>query len=289
MITKPGIYRISSEDYHRDCCPEPSLSRGTIADLIDTTPAHAWFYHPKLNPDYMQEEKDVFDIGKATHSLFLEGIDIAEVCDFGDWRPKAAKEAKEAARMAGKVPLLVNQYERVVEMVKAAHVQLSASELGIKNLHEEGESELTYIWQDGGTWCRIRPDWISHKNFGDRKLILDYKATGESADPARFKASAFGKDIQHAFYRRGVKAIEGGKSPRFIFMVQETYAPYLCSFIGLDPQTAEIAKQKVEYGIFMFQKYLTLNDWPGYPNRVCYIESKPWEMAEWEAKAEGIQ
>jgi hypothetical protein len=287
-IDKPGIYQISNEAYHRDPCVVPSLSRGTIADLINTTPQHAAFYHPRLNPDFVQEDKDVFDIGKAAHALFLEGLDCAEVCDFPNWQTKAAKEAKEAARLAGKTPLLAHQYERVQEMVKAAHSQLAASELGIKNLHMEGDSEQTYIWEENGTWFRVRPDWISQKKIGDRKLILDYKTTGESADPAAFKATAYGKDIQHALYRRGVKAIEGGNSPRFLFLVQETFPPYLCSFIGLDPQTAEIGKQKVEFGKFMWEKCLATGEWPGYPQRVCYVEVKPWEVAAWEAKSAEI-
>ncbi len=275
-----------NEEYHADCCPEASVSRGVIADLINLTPQHAWFNHPKLNPNYAaDDDNDKFNIGTAGHALFLEGLDVAEACDFPNWTSKAAKEAKESAREAGKVPLLPDQYDRVQAMVRAAHRQLRASELAIDNLHEEGESELTYIWKEGETWCRVRPDWISRKNFGDRKLILDYKTTGASADPAAFKAADHAKDIQHAFYRRGVQAIEGGKAPRFLFMTQENYPPYLCSFVGLDPQTAEIAGQKVDYGIFLFQKCVALGDWPGYPLRVCYVESKSWEIAAWEAKA----
>ena len=148
---------------------------------------------------------------------------------------------------------------------------------------------MSYIWQEkDGIWCRVRPDWISHKNFGDRKLILDLKTTGMSADPARFKATDNGKDIQQAFYKRGVKAIEGEKAPRVVFMVIENYPPYACSFVGLDPQTAEIAKQKVDFGLFMWEKHLVMNDWPGYPNRICYVELKPWEVAAWELKSQEI-
>lgn len=288
---QPGIHRISDEIYHADPCPVPSLSRGTISDLINYTPAHAKASHPRLNPNMVKEEKDIFDFGKAAHALFLEGLDCCEVYDFPTWQSKAAKEAKEAARMIGKTPLLLHQYNRVQAMVKSAHKQLAASELAIKDLHAEGDSELTYIWNEGDTTCRVRPDWISHKKIaGDRKLILDYKTCGDSADPAAFirKAMSMGYDIQHSFYRRGVKAIESDKAPKFVFMAQETYEPFLCSFIALDPMTADIGKQKTEAGIYMWQKCMATNEWPGYPNRVCYVETPPWALAQWEAKYQEI-
>ena len=290
-IDKPGIYQISNEDYHKDPCVVPSLSRGTISDLLDLTPLHAWANHPRLNPNYIFDDGESrFDIGTAVHSLFLEGKDCCEVIDAPDWRGKDAKSARDDARLAGKTPLLKHQYESALLMVDAAHMRLAASELAIKDLHAEGDAEMSYIWQDGDqhTWCRVRPDWISHKNIGGRKLILDLKTTGMSADPTRFKATDHGKDIQQAFYKRGVKEIEGGKAPRFIFMLVETFPPYACSFIGLDPQTAEIAKQKVEFGLFQWQKCTAMNDWPGYPNRVCYVETPPWQVAQWEAKAAEI-
>jgi hypothetical protein len=42
-----------------------------------------------------------------------------------------------------------------------------------------GDSELTLLWDDNGTLCRIRPDRIST----DRRVIVDYKTGGTSAEP----------------------------------------------------------------------------------------------------------
>jgi hypothetical protein len=47
-----------------------------------------------------------------------------------------------------------------------------------------------------------------------------------------------------------------------------------------------MAKQKVEYGKFLWEKCMALNEWPAYPNRVCYVETPPWALAQWEAKAQ---
>ena len=310
VINRPGIYRISNEMYHRDPCIVPSLSRGVIDDLLNLTPAHARQNHPRLG---IETEADVteeteadetvkkFDVGSFAHSLFLEGLDIAKVIDPKDhigskggipkgWTNNSIREARDEARLAGKIPFLPKQYKRVQEMIKAAHVQLAASELAIKDLHAEGDAEMSYFWQEpSGVWCRVRPDWISHKNLaGDRKIVIGYKTTGISADPARFKQLDHAKNIEWAFYRRGVKAVEGGKAPRYIFMTQETAPPYLCSFVSLDPQSQEMANQMTDYGIFLWEKCLTMDDWPGYPLRIAYAELKPWDLAAWEARSQEI-
>ncbi len=291
MIDKPGVYKISSEEYHTDPCSTPSLSRSTIIDLLDRSPAHAWFNHSRLNPDFKKnEDEKKFDLGQACHSLLLEGIDNAEVIEVEDWRTKAAKEARDQAREKGKIPLLLHQYDQVKEMVGLAMGQIRiCEELGIIDLQGDGTSEMSYVWQEEdknatgiSPWLRVRPDWVSN----DHKIILDYKTTGQSGNPSEIARYIINMrlDIQNALYVRGVKAIQG-EEPKFIFLFQETDAPYLCSIVGLPPDFLEIAKQKVEYGIFLWQTCLAQNEWPGYPNRVAWIELPQWAFYAWEHKA----
>jgi hypothetical protein len=270
------------------------LSRSALADLINKTPAHVKYSHPRLNPFYVQpEDRDVFSIGTAAHSLFLEGIDCCAVIEASDWRSKDAKAARDDARAAGKTPLLKKDYDKVQAMVDAAHEQLAASELGIKDLHSEGDSELSYIWkEENGSYCRVRPDWISNDkiaNGGKSKLIIDYK-TSESADPNVFakKVVQFGYDIQENFYPRGVQSVEGGELPFFIFMIQETVEPFLCSFINLMPQWREIGSSKVDYGLFLWNQCIRSGNWPGYDKRVATVDCPPWVAAQWEAIATNI-
>ncbi len=280
-----GSYKISSEEYLADPCPEPSLSRGTIIDLLDS-PARAFWNHPRLNPQPPEEKEETkFDIGKAAHDLLLEGGDsIFVVLGFDDWRKKEAQEARKAARAAGKTPLLEKQFLEVCKMVGVAQTSVAnCIELGITDLRAEGDSELTYIWaeKEVGIWCRIRVDWIKK----DRSLILDYKSTATSVNPEIFSGhvNKMGYGIQSVFYRRGVKAVEG-KEPNFVIMAQETEPPYFCSFHGLDLQNEDMGKQKVEWAIKKWKECLVIGKWEGYPNRVCYAEPKPWELAEWEMR-----
>jgi len=283
VIETPGVYKISSEEYQKDPVIEPSLSRSIIKNLIYDTPAHAWLNHPRLNPDYQDKENEKFDLGTAAHSLLLEGDDNLIIIEADDWRTKAAKELRDQARENGKTPLLTSQYEETLIMVNVAELQIiKCSELGITNLQTDGDIELSYIWQENETWLRVRPDWISK----DRKLIIDYKTTGASANPQDIARHivAMGYDIQAAFYCRGVKAIEGIE-PKFVFFFQETYEPYFCSFIGLPPQFIEMGKQKVEYGIWLWGECISSGKWTGYPQKVCWIDSPAWALAAWDNRA----
>jgi hypothetical protein len=285
-IDKHGIYQISNEAYHADPCLSPSLSRGTIKELLYKTPAHVFSKNKRLNPRHVakKEKEEKFDIGNAAHSLFLEGINNCEIVYAKDWKTADAKRQRDEARLAGKTPLLEHQFDDVRDMVNAAHKQLRDSEIKVDRL-DHSLSEQTIIWQDGQTWCRCRPDYLT----ADHKIIIDYK-TSTSADPDKFLKQIvdMGYDIQWSWYRDGVTAVTG-IAPKFYFMVQEVEAPYLCSFIGLPPQFQEMGKQKVEYGKAVWNKCLSTGVWPGYPKRVCYVEPAPYQLSQWEERASNIE
>jgi hypothetical protein len=246
-------------------------------DLLYKSPRHAWFNHPRLNPDYEQEDsEEKFDIGTAAHALFLQGIDVAEVIEADSWRTKDAKEKRDAARFAGRIPFLPHQYEEVLAMVTAAkyaaepHFVVSA-----------GDAELTFVWEEKGTFFRIRPDWINKS----RTEIWDYKTTGKLANPEDFVRSvtAYGYDVQEAHYKRGVSKVCGTR-PNFTFLVQETFPPYLCSYIELDLQFQDMGESKVRTGTKVWRECMTSGKWPGYSDRIYTIEAPPWALASWETR-----
>ena len=284
MNLPEGIHRIPVEQYHADdLAEEPSLSRSCMVDLLYRSPAHAYFGHPRLNSaafDVGAEDK--FNIGTAAHSLLLEGIDAAQVLDFDDYRKKDAQTERDAARAAGKIPLLREQYERVSAMVAAAHRQIAqCTELGIDDLASQGDGELTFLWHDKGTWLRSRPDWISR----DRRLILDYKTTDASAAPEDFakRVTGLGYDIQDAAYSRGVMALQEVDC-EFVFAVQEVREPYLMSFVSLPPDWKDIGRQKVDEAIFRWEQCRASGRWPGFPSRICYLDMPGWVMTQFEER-----
>lgn len=275
----PGVHDLPEADYHSDrFCPAPSLSNSIAKTLIRKSPRHAWFAHPKLNPRWEPENKTQFDLGRAAHSLVLGDKERFVVVEAAGWQTKAAKAERDAAYLAGKTPLLRDQYERTVEMAAACHAQLNAHE-DAANAYTNGEPEQTLIWKEGEIWCRARLDWLP----AGEPVFYDYKSTGTSANPDEFYRTLFqlGYDFQAAFYRRGITKVLGIQHPEFHFVVQENYPPYALSVIGLPPAYVDQADKRVAAALKAWSWCLEHDSWPGYPSKVCYVEAPPWIEAMW--------
>lgn len=283
MIDEPGIYVLSAAHYHADPCPAPSLSSSIARVLLASSPQHAWWKHPRLNAEYEPEGDDKFDLGTAAHAYLLEGDASVVVVEADDWRKKNARRARGEARMAGKVALLAGQWARVPAMADAARRQLAAYDDPPTPL-TAGTAEQTLIWREGDVWCRARLDWL----HDDRRVVDDYKTTNASANPDAFGRTLFGigYDIQAAFYLRGLRAL--GHDAVFRFVVQEAFAPYALSVIGLEPAALALAERKVAHAIEAWRYCLETGRWPAYPTRTCWIELPPWEETRWmEREARG--
>jgi hypothetical protein len=276
-LDQPGIYELPAAAYHRDPCPAPSLSSRIAKQLCLASPAHAWQSHPRLNPAAEHENGEHFDIGTAAHALLLEGTSAIAVVDAKDYRTNVAKEARDAAYAAGQTPLLAAKWADVQAMVTCARAQLAEHKDGGAAMFLDGQPEQTLIWQEGEVWCRARLDWLR------AGAIDDYKTTPHgSANPDSWTRSLFGMgfDIQAAFYLRGLKAVTGFDAT-FRFAVQEPYAPYALSVIGLGPDALTLAEKKVIYALERWQACLDAGEWPGYPRRTCYAALPAWQESWW--------
>lgn len=261
----------------------PELSSSLAQIIIAQSPLHAWTASPRLNPNYEPEEREDFDYGNACHALLLEGEDRMHVVDADDWRTKLAKEERDAARAAGKYPVLKHKYARVLKMRDAALEAIAGcAELGFTLA--DGKPEQVLAWEDQGVACRARLDFLTN----DRFVILDYKSTTNAAPRAFSRHIAkMGYHYQAEFYTRGVEALVG-RRPKFVFMAQEITAPFACSFHGCAPSLMGIAEQDVTYAMKMWRRCLEANDWPAHDQRIHWAEAMPWQVSEAEERA-GIQ
>lgn len=278
LIADPGIYDgIPEADYHADPCPEPSLSASLCKVLISQSPLHTKMAHPRLNPNFEREERDIFDRGTIAHALLLQGVDVAVVLDFDDWRTKEARASRDAARSTGKLPILRKHWDDVQAMVESAREQL-ARHKEASDAFTNGKPEQVLIWQeDNGVWCRARLDWL----HDSRLKIDDYKSTGRNANPDDL-ARTFENDweIQAAFYRRGILKLTGN-DPQFRFVPQENMAPYAVSVVELGADWRWIGDEKVEYCIKTFGKCLESGWWPGYKPIIHMPELPKWVEEKW--------
>lgn len=283
-IDRPGVYEISAEDYHADCCAEPSLSSSTGKQLVTpgATPMHARHDSPRLNPDFEPDEEQKFDLGKAAHSLILRDPQAFEIISAADYKTSAAKALRDAARAVGKIPLLEHQFVNATEMVTAARIQLDGHEDG--PLFVDGTPEATMVWEEDGVWCRARLDWRPRVS----RFWPDYKSTAASADADLWQRTMYGMgaDFQAGFYLRGIRKLKLCDRPEFRFVVQENYKPFALSVIGLMPGALELADRQVARAIEIWRECRRANRWPGYPKRTCWIDAPEYHEARLMAREE---
>lgn len=278
-----GIHDIPAPRYNTDdLCALPSLSRSIAKTLLAKTPRHAWYEHPRLNPNYVNVQKKIFDIANAMESLFIDGDANIERVEGDNWKKKATQEARDAAYAAGKTPLLPHEYEQAREAVDAARPQLDVH-AEAAGAFTDGTPQQTLIWHEDTPWglisCRARLDWKPNKGM----VFDDYKTTGD-ANPDVWQRRAFetGCDLQAVFYTRGIRRVLGISNPKFRFIVQETKPPYALSVVELTPGALAMAEAKIHRAIEIWARCLKENSWPGYPSRTCYIEAPPWAEVRFE-------
>ena len=291
----------------------PAVSASVLLKLLDSCPAAAW-YASYLNPgrEPAKDDTDASDKGTIAHSLLLEGDEsIVQIINPADYpnkdgsvtasgTNKAIRQARDLARLAGKIPVDKEDMVQIRAMANAARKfieNLWNTEPAIATAFcaESGDSELSVFWDDDGVPCRIRPDRMSR----DHKLIVDVKTTAGSAEPDDWGRNHLIRESQYvraAFYRRGIEKTFGVR-PDYVFLVVETDPPYLASLVGCDNRALELGAEKVDRALRTWRQCAKDKFWPGYPQRVCYYDTPQWldatafdaEAEAWAAKSLGGQ
>jgi hypothetical protein len=268
------ILTLAADAYHADAVGDgPTLSKSVMHELLTKSPKHAWTCHPKLNPAYKSDDDPKYDLGRAAHSLFLEGDGNVEVFIYDDWRSKAAKESRAEARLHGKTPMLGKHWDDVQAMVLALEDGLNASTVD-PPLFAEGKPEPTLLWDEDGVPCRARLDWLRD----DMTAIDDYKTTSASAKAKVWSERTMygiGGDLQAAFYLRGLKAVTGADAT-FRFVVQETYPPFAMSVVTVGADVLALANAKVDRALGIWRRCLETGEWPSYPADAYRAELPAW-------------
>jgi len=223
------------------------------------------------------------DLGSAVHGILLEQDESRiVVIEAENYLKKDAQAARDLARLQRKTPLLTEDFAMAKMITEAVHRQLKGSELD--GIFDDGQPELTGIWEDGGALCRIRADWAPRHE----QLIVDLKTTGTSSEPNKFvrRISDGGYDIQGTFYPRGWKKLTG-EDRKFVYLIVENEPPFALTMATLQPEWVEMAAQVTQIAIETWTRCLETDIWPGYPDRVCHLEIPPWRRMQLEARLIG--
>jgi ATP-dependent exoDNAse (exonuclease V) beta subunit len=279
------LLECTPEEYHKDPCSVPSLSASIAHTLVAESPAHAWTRHPKFaaqNDDQsLEPEEDdskAKDNGALVHRLLLgKGADLV-VIDADNFRTKLAREERDAAKAAGKLPILTKRHEELLQVV--AHLRGRCAELGYEFT---GESEVPVEWHEQGLQgpivCRSMWDHV----FFNEGVIYDLK-TIRSAHPeniARYFVD-HGYDIQNVAYTRALERLRPELTGRveLTFLFCEIEPPYSVVPAVPDGALVEIGKQRWAYALTLWERCLAKNDWPSYCNSLVTLEAPRYVISK---------
>jgi hypothetical protein len=280
---KPGIYSDVSEDaYFSDQLgDQPSLSSSIAHTLVSRSPLHAWAQHPRFGARGKKPTREM-DLGSVAHTLLLgrgkrfvvikppEGEE-----DYQDFKKKAAREARDAARAAGKIPLLQKHLDEALELAEAIRPRLE--EFGFKLT---GESEMTALWEeraDDGSIVNCR-GMIDHLIL-DSGSILDLKIV-RSAHPKACQSHlvGFGGDIQSHAYTSAVEFNHPELAGRveFTFLFCEAEYPHAVTPVFRNGTMRELGELRWRRAVNSWAKCLKANRWPAYVESPIGVDAPPW-------------
>lgn len=278
MITEPGVYQMTDEAYHADPVAGGSLSSSGARALLPPS-CPALFRHQQ---DHGQEHKRVWDIGHAAHQRVLGVGPTLAVIDADDWRTKAAKAERDAARERGEVPILRAEFEQVEAMATALRRHPVAGPLFDRA--RGGRPEQTLIWRDSpsGVMCRARLDRLPDPLPGVRLVVPDYKTAAKADRESLSRAAySYGYHQQGDWYLAGLRAL-GLADPHaaFVFACQEKTPPYLVSVIQLDHVAMRIGAARNRRAIDVYVHCRDRGHWPAHVEGVGEVSLPRWAEIE---------
>lgn len=264
MSFAPGLYRgVDEHVYHAD----PALSSSGARMLITQSPLD---FH--LARQAGQHHKREYDFGHAAHKYVTGVGSPIEVVEADSWRTDIAKAKREAAYLAGRVPLLPHEDAQARAMADVLRKHPLAGPLFSK-----GEAELSGWWRDPatGAMLRFRADWITYVR--GRLWIVDYKTSKGAGRYAFAKAAAeFGYFMQHPYYTAGVRALGLDPAPVFIFVTQSKVFPYRVTVVQLDRYDIELGDRLNRRAIELFAECTASGIWSDDSARIHITPLPGW-------------
>lgn len=260
------ILTVSPDEYHA----LPHFSATRAKTLIAKSPLHA-----KALTEIAPTEE--MDRGAIVHRLVLgKGADYA-VLPFDDWRTKAAKGSRDAARAAKRVPIKESGFAQASLIAESVRTQLAE-----RGIVLDGRSELAIEWTEetehGPVLCKGMLDhcWL------DTGLIIDLKVTENAAPSAIERTSEnLGYAIQWAAYTRALAALDPDLAGHigFAFVFCEPEAPFAVNVAEPDGVFQQLGIQRWRRAVTTWAECTKNNAWPGYGARVNPLTAPAWALA----------
>jgi hypothetical protein len=248
-----------------------AFSASTAKVVLARSPGHA-------RAGLKKKPTKAMDGGNIVHRLLLgKGKDF-EPLQYGDYKTKAAQEARDKARKDGLVPVLAHELEGYAIAAEAIRVQLADRGIVLDGLSEQA---ITWVekTKHGDVQCKGMFDhaWL------DIGTILDLK-TCEDASQAAIERAAetYNYGIQSAAYSRALVELDPDLAGRvaFSFVFAETADPYAVNVTEPDGQFQELGERRWLRALNIWAECKATDRWPTvYGSNVNPLSPPPWALA----------
>lgn len=262
MDKYPFLVDIPADEYHKAARDGKFLSSHLLGDFRRSP----LLYKKKMTGEISNEETAAFLLGRATHTLVLEGRGKFEeefLVSDGPVNPKTGesfgkltKAYKDWAREQ-KLPIISGaDYSFILKLREAVwrHEYAAA-------ILNEGVAEKTVRTKYCGVNCQIRMDWFKPATFETRPLIGDLK-TCDNIDFFESDARKFGYPEQLSFYREVFMAAGAEEVPECYLIAVEKHEPFRVAVYLVCEDILQMAKAKNEKAIERLRKCLKEEYWP---------------------------
>ena len=263
MNSKLSVFAdIPAEEYHQAARDGKFLSSHLLGDFRKSPR----LYQKKMNGEIEPSESAALAIGRAVHTLVLEGrsrFDEEFLVTDGPVNPKTGepfgkttKAYREWAEAQTKEVVSGPDFAFIAKLRESVWAHPVAREL-----LDDGIAEQTVRTRYGDEPCQIRMDWF-RADFEGRPVICDLK-TCETLDYFEGDARRFGYPQQMAFYREVLRAASGGEVVADCYLVAvEKREPMRCGVWKLTDGILESCALENERAIAALRKCRREGVWP---------------------------
>jgi len=259
---KPGIYKMSFEDYKKI----DAINNSKLVQASKTL-AHAL---------YEKDDTSAMTFGRDFHTYLLELDRFKKEYAIVPYGLKLTKKK-------GKAWLKENENKKILKtndaitMIKMAQSLYSGNYETARNLIEKSEKEISIIWKHKteGVLCKLRLDLLCRK-LG---IISDVK-TSTNADPDKWFRTMLNAGIQPhfqpAWYLDGCKAMPELDINAFLWVVFETTEPFGISVIQAtppplgEPDMVLLAQEQIKVLLPKYIHAKRTDEWMGYPDKIVH-------------------
>lgn len=285
MTLRHGLHiGVSDDEYRRDVGADsrPALTSTLARELVCTCAARV----RAMLDGHVTRATPAMVEGQVIDALVLGGPGSVErfvVVDADDWRTKAAREQRDEALAAGRIPVLASAMAEYARQASAVRTQLAARGIDLAG----GDPQVTVVWTDGGVRCRGRLDWLRVDDGGGAHVVELKRLSALHAHALARAVVERGYDIQMAAYTRGLEAVLPAVAGRVTWTWVTVELEPVVGVRLVRPTGAmrELGRVRWERAVSMWRECWERDEWPGWSD--IDLDPPAWELAA--AAAHGME